>query len=51
MENENGWHGKAIAEEAVAEMGGIRNLRIDVRAPESGTPHVFDDSRWRVAVL
>jgi transketolase len=42
VENENGWHGKAIAEEAVAELGGVRNLRADVRGPEPGTPYVFE---------
>ena len=42
VENENGWHGKAVAEEAVAELGGIRNLRIDVAKPEPGSSHRFE---------
>jgi len=42
VENENGWHGKAIPEEAVAEMGGVRNLQVDVRKPAPGTSHRFD---------
>jgi transketolase len=42
VENENGWHGKAISEEAVAEMGGVRNLTIDVAKPEPGSSHVFE---------
>ena len=48
VENENGWHGKAISEEAVAAMGGVRNLRIDVRQPEPGEPHRFEPaaSSW-----
>jgi transketolase len=48
VENENGWHGKAISEEAVAAMGGVRNLRIDPRKPEPGKPHGFEPaaSSW-----
>ncbi|HET9288354.1 MAG TPA: transketolase [Gaiella sp.] len=42
IENENGWHGKAIAEDAIAELGGVRNLTIDVRKPEPGRSHRFD---------
>jgi transketolase len=45
VENQNGWHGKAIAEEAVEEMGGIRNLKLDVAKPEAGTPHRFESSK------
>ena len=42
VENENGWHGKAIAEEAVAELGGIRNHVVDVPKPDAGEPHRFE---------
>ena len=42
IENENGWHGKAVAEEAVAELGGVRNLRVDLRAPAAGQSHSFE---------
>jgi transketolase len=42
VENENGWHGKPIAEEAIAELGGLRNLRVEVRAPEPGESHRFE---------
>jgi transketolase len=42
IENENGWHGKAIAEEAIAELGGVRNLQVEVRAPEPGESHRFE---------
>ena len=42
IENENGWHGKAIAEEAIAELGGVRNLQVEVRAPEPGQSHRFE---------
>ena len=39
IENQDGWHGKALppdlAEKAIVELGGIRDLRIHVRPPES----------------
>jgi transketolase len=43
IENQDGWHGKALppdlAEKAIAELGGIRDLRIHVRPPDtSGSP-------------
>ena len=44
VENENGWHGKPIPVEAIEELGGIRNLRIDVAKPEPGTSHRFETS-------
>jgi transketolase len=38
IENKEGWHGKALppdlAEKAIAELGGIRDLRIHVRPPD-----------------
>jgi transketolase len=44
VEDKNGWHGKALdhPEEAIAELGGIRNLHVDVHAPEPGEPHRFE---------
>src|SRR4029450_9476750 len=39
VENENGWQGKAIAEEAIEELGGIRNIVVDVPKPEAAEPH------------
>jgi transketolase len=44
VENQNGWHGKAIAEEAIEELGGLRNIKVDVPKPEPGEPHRFDPS-------
>jgi len=41
VENENGWHGKAIAEEAIEELGGIRNIVVDVPKPDPAEPHSF----------
>ena len=42
VENQGGWHGKAIAEEAVQELGGIRNITVDVPKPERAERHRFD---------
>ena len=46
LEDQGGWHGKASsaedAEEAIAELGGIRNLTVDVPKPEHGEPHRFE---------
>jgi transketolase len=42
VENQNGWHGKPVSEEAIEELGGIRNLRVDVARPEKGESHRFE---------
>jgi transketolase len=45
VENKNGFHGKPLddPEAAVKELGGERDLRVEVAKPEShGSPHVFD---------
>ena len=40
IENKDGWHGKALppdmAERAIAELGGVRNLRVETRPPDAG---------------
>ena len=44
VENKDGWHGKALAEpeNAIEELGGIRNITVEVAKPElQGEPHVF----------
>jgi transketolase len=43
VENKEGSHGKALddPDEAVAELGGIRDLRVRVEAREPGEPHAF----------
>jgi transketolase len=43
VENKDGWHGKALddPDAAIAELGGVRNIRIDVAKPEPGEPHRF----------
>ena len=45
VEDQNGWHGKAIAEEAIQELGGIRNITVDVPKPDHGEPHRFEPGR------
>jgi transketolase len=46
VEDKEGWHGKAIsdeeAEKAVAELGGVRNIVVDVPKPERVEPHRFE---------
>jgi transketolase len=42
VENENGWHGKALddPDAAIAELGGVRNLTIEVAKPEGELPQL-----------
>jgi transketolase len=45
VENKNGWHGKALdhPDEAIEELGGIRNIIVEVHKPEStAEPHRFE---------
>jgi transketolase len=46
VEDKEGWHGKAIsdeeAERAVAELGGVRNITVDVPSPAPAQPHRFE---------
>jgi transketolase len=42
VEDQGGWHGKAIADEAIEELGGIRNITVDVPKPEVIERHRFD---------
>jgi transketolase len=47
VEDKPGWHGKALdnPEEAIAELGGERNIVVDVAKPEfDGEPHRFEVS-------
>jgi transketolase len=44
VEDKNGWHGKALdnPDEAIAELGGVRNLRVQVAKPDTTQPrHEF----------
>jgi transketolase len=44
VEDKPNWHGKALdhPEEAIAELGGERNIVVEVTKPEAAEPHRFD---------
>jgi transketolase len=44
VENKEGWHGKPLddPEAAIEELGGLRNIVVEVARPEPGEPHVFE---------
>src|SRR5437660_4394322 len=47
VEDQPGWHGKALdhPEQAIEELGGVRNIVVDVHKPDRSTePHVFEAS-------
>src|SRR6266576_2802669 len=43
IENQPGWHGKALdnPDEAIQELGGLRNTHVDVAEPEPAEAHTF----------
>src|SRR5919202_3043782 len=45
VEDQPGWHGKAIddPDPAIEELGGIRNITVQVARPPDGEPHRFGD--------
>jgi transketolase len=44
VEDKPGWHGKALddPEHAIEELGGVRNINVDVSKPKSAEPHRFE---------
>jgi transketolase len=44
VEDKEGWHGKALddPDAAIEELGGERNIRVDVAQPPDGEPHRFE---------
>src|SRR5215210_1192006 len=44
VEDKDSWHGKALddPDAAIEELGGIRNITVDVAKPEPGEPHEFE---------
>src|SRR5919204_915240 len=44
VEDKPGWHGKAIDDPtpAIEELGGVRNITVQVAAPPDGEPHRFE---------
>jgi transketolase len=47
VEDKNGWHGKPLddPDAAIAELGGIRNIHVEVAKPEPAEPHRFADGK------
>ncbi len=47
VEDKDGWHGKALddPDAAIEELGGVRNIHVDVAKPEPAEPHSFPDGR------
>jgi transketolase len=45
VEDKDGWHGKALddPDAAIEELGGIRNIHVDVAKPPAGEPHHFPE--------
>ena len=45
VEDKNGWHGKPLddPDAAIAELGGVRDLRLEPRLPDAGEPHRVRD--------
>src|SRR5207248_4597522 len=43
VENQPGWHGKALddPDAAIAELGGLRNIEVDVAKPDAAEAHTF----------
>jgi transketolase len=44
VENQEGWHGKPLDDPDVAieELGGLRNITVEVAKPPAGRPHAFE---------
>jgi transketolase len=44
VENKDGWHGKPLddPEAAIEELGGLRNVTVEVAKPGAGAPHAFE---------
>ena len=44
VENQEGWHGKPLddPDAAIEELGGLRNIVVEVAKPPAGEPHVFE---------
>jgi transketolase len=45
VEDKDGWHGKALddPDAAIEELGGVRNIHVEVARPEPAEPHRFPD--------
>src|SRR3982751_3801281 len=47
IENQPGWHGKALddPEQAIEELGGLRNIHVDVAKPDTAQAHTFPSGK------
>jgi transketolase len=47
VEDKGGWHGKALDDptHAIDELGGVRNIAVEVGAPDAATPHSFETGK------
>jgi transketolase len=47
VENKDGWHGKALddPDSAIEELGGVRNIQLQVAKPDPSEPHRFPDGQ------
>src|SRR3954454_9933829 len=47
IENQPGWHGKALdhPEQAIEELGGLRNIHVDVAQPDAAEAHTFPSGK------
>ena len=47
VEDKGGFHGKALddPEESIQELGGVRDIRVEVNKPEQATPHRFEAAK------
>jgi transketolase len=47
VEDKNGWHGKALdnPDEAIEELGGVRNIAVQVAKPAPGESHRFETAK------
>jgi transketolase len=50
IENQPGWHGKALdnPDEAIEELGGLRNIHVDVAKPEQAAAHTFPSGELKL---
>jgi transketolase len=50
VENQPGWHGKPLEhpEEAIEELGGLRNIHVEVAKPEPAQAHTFPNGELKL---
>jgi transketolase len=50
IENQPGWHGKALdnPDEAIEELGGLRNIHVEVAKPDQAAAHTFPSGELKL---